>query len=59
MQKFTVDVVDYKENEDGSALVQLEMCETAKSILIAAGFISMLQQNISAIGDTDGIQEET
>jgi hypothetical protein len=39
-------VVDYKENEDGSANVELEMTEEEKSYLIEVGFIQLLKNAI-------------
>ena len=39
-------VVDFKENEDGSASVELDMSEEEKSLLIEAGFIQLLKNSI-------------
>jgi hypothetical protein len=41
-----IKIVDYKENEDGSALIQIECSDFVKSMLIEAGFISLIKKHI-------------
>jgi hypothetical protein len=46
---FDIKVTDVEENEDGSAVVTIEMCEKARELLIEAGFVSLLKKHIDEI----------
>lgn len=44
---FELQVVEYKEHENGSATIELEMCDKAKSFLIEQGFISIIKKSLN------------
>lgn len=49
MESFEIEVTEYQEQEDGSAIVTLEMCDKAKSLMIEAGFISLVKKHIDEV----------
>jgi hypothetical protein len=48
MQDFSIKVLDVVENEDGSAIVTIDMDDNARNALIEQGFISILKAAIAA-----------
>ena len=48
---FEIKVMDIVEHEDGSATIHLEMDSEAKSLLIEAGIVNLLQQYLENTDD--------
>ena len=48
---FEIKVMDIVEHEDGSATIHLEMDSEAKSLLIEAGIVNLLEQNLENTDD--------
>ena len=46
---FSIDVIEVVENEDGSAVMTVEMCNRARELLIEAGLISLLKKHIDEV----------
>ena len=46
---FNIDVIEVVENEDGSAVMTVEMCNRARELLIEAGLISLLKKHIDEV----------
>lgn len=53
--KIHIEVVDIKEEEDGSAILSIEMNEPAREFLIQEGILSILRNKIS---NMEGFQDE-
>jgi len=46
---FDIEVIEVVENEDGSAVMTVEMCNRARELLIEAGLISLLKKHIDEV----------
>ena len=46
---FEIEIKKVHENEDGSAVIQVEMCNRARELLIEAGLVSLLKKHIEEI----------
>ena len=46
---FNISVIEVVENEDGSAVMTVEMCDRARELLIEAGLISLLKKHIDEV----------
>jgi hypothetical protein len=46
---FDIKVIEVVENEDGSAVLTVEMCDRARELLIEAGLISLLKKHIDEV----------
>ena len=46
---FDIEVIEVVENEDGSAVVTVEMCNRGRELLIEAGLISLLRKHIDEV----------
>jgi hypothetical protein len=46
---FDIEVIEVVENEDGSAVMTVEMCNRARELLIEAGLISLLRKHIDEV----------
>ena len=46
---FDIEVIEVVENEDGSAVLTIEMCNRARELLIEAGLISLLRKHIDEV----------
>jgi hypothetical protein len=46
---FDIKVIEVVENEDGSAVLTVEMCNRARELLIEAGLISLLKKHIDEV----------
>ena len=46
---FDIEVIEVVENEDGSAVLTIEMCNRARELLIEAGLISLLKKHIDEV----------
>ena len=46
---FNIEVIEVVENEDGSAVMKVEMCNRARELLIEAGLISLLKKHIDEV----------
>ena len=46
---FNISVIDVVENEDGSAVMTVEMCDRARELLIEAGLISLIKKHIDEV----------
>jgi hypothetical protein len=53
--KIHIEVVDIKEEENGSAILSIEMNEPAREFLIQEGILSILRNKIS---NMEGFQDE-
>ena len=53
-----IEITDYQEKEDGSAVVTLEMSDEVKAVLIEEGFLSCISRYIEAKNDTKESPEE-
>lgn len=45
---FSIEVTKFRENEDGSADVELKCNEKAKAFMIQEGFISLIKKSLAA-----------
>jgi len=48
-ETYDIKVVDIVDQEDGSAIMQIEFCPEAGRLLIEAGIISLLRKHIDEI----------
>ncbi len=55
MDEIHIDVLDYEENEDGSATVTMELNEKARELFIQIGFNAILKE---AIQNVEGLHEK-
>ncbi len=55
MDEIHIDVLDYEENDDGSAIVTMELNEKARELLIQIGFNAILKD---AIKNVEGFDEK-
>jgi hypothetical protein len=46
---FDIEVIEVVENEDGSAVLTIEMCNRARELLIEAGLVSLLRKHIDEV----------
>ena len=46
---FDIEVIEVVENEDGSAVLTIKMCNRARELLIEAGLISLLKKHIDEV----------
>ena len=46
---FNIEVIEVVENEDGSAVMTVEMCDRARELLIEAGLISLIKKHIDEV----------
>ena len=46
---FNISVIDVVDNEDGSAVMTVEMCDRARELLIEAGLISLIKKHIDEV----------
>jgi hypothetical protein len=46
---FDIKVIEVVENEDGSAVLTIEMCNRGRELLIEAGLISLLKKHIDEV----------
>lgn len=46
---FNIEVLEVVENEDGSAVLTIEMCSRGRELLIEAGLISLLKKHIDEV----------
>jgi hypothetical protein len=50
-ETYDIKVIDIVDQEDGSAIMQIEFCPEAGRLLIEAGIISLLRKHIDEIED--------
>lgn len=55
MEEIHIEVLNYEEQEDGSAIITLELNEKAKEIFIQIGFNAILKE---AIQNVEGLDEK-
>ena len=46
---FAIEVVEVQENEDGSAVITVEMDNRARELLIEAGFVALLKKHLDEV----------
>jgi len=46
---FAIEVVKVQENEDGSAVLTIEMDNRARELLIEAGFVALLKKHLDEV----------
>jgi hypothetical protein len=46
---FAIEVVEVQENEDGSAVLTIEMDNRARELLIEAGFVALLKKHLDEV----------
>ena len=54
-----ISVTSYTENEDGSAVITIECSDFIKSMLIEAGFLSLIQKHIDSLDTTEHLRDST
>ena len=50
---FAIEIVEVQENEDGSAVLTIEVDNRARELLIEAGFVALLKKHIDSGGRND------
>jgi hypothetical protein len=46
---FAIEIVEVQENEDGSAVLTIEMDNRARELLIEAGFVALLKKHLDEV----------
>lgn len=48
-----IKITEFKEQEDGSAVIQCEMSDFVKSVLIEKGMITLIKEHIDSLDHAD------
>lgn len=46
---FAIEIVEVQENEDGSAVLTIEMDNRARELLLEAGFVALLKKHLDEV----------
>ena len=51
-----IKITEFKEQEDGSAVIQCEMSDFVKAALIEKGMITLIKEHIDSLEDTEHLK---